>query len=170
MNFKLSFLVLIIIGFFKFGNAQIPSNTLFIIIDDKNEFVEIDRDNRVKINYTVWNKEQNWYSYFTYFYKPNYKKNHFKYLLPKEMFFEFKGRGNVITSDEFEKTLIPLKLKEARDLINLRYPRYYFEYFDGPELKKDRRYGIFLVLKSDLENNHIECYEADFIFDLIQQH
>lgn len=170
MNITFKLLSIFLAACFKIGYSQIPNNTLFLIIDKSNKLVEVDNKEKIKINYTVRNEEHNWYSYIYFINKPKYLKNHIKYLLPKEMFSEFKDRGNVLTSNKFETMLMPLKWREARDLIKLRYPRYYYEFFDGPELKKDLRYGIFLVFKSDLEKDFIECYEASLTFDLINQH
>ncbi len=150
--------------------TQIPQNTLFLVVKESNNLVSKDYKSDVNLRYEYWNENKNWFLIMNHINKKDLARNHFKYLLPKEMIKELTSRGNIITSDEFEEMLMPLNIGQAEDLIRLRYPRYYYEYVDDNVYKKNLRYGIFLIFESDLDNDYIECSEVGLIFDRIEQH
>jgi hypothetical protein len=139
--------------------SQSFNKGLFLLVDKTNDSIYINDKTNVKIKYTHVNVKQKWFLNLEHIKTPNYKGNHFKYLLPKEMVKEFIRKGNVEEIKGFMRKQDTLSLKNLSSYFKLRYS-YFYEYLDKGQFRTQRRYNIFLFFKDDIENDYVTFYEV----------
>ena len=140
-------------------NSQSINKSLFLLVDRKTDSIYENGKSSLRIRYRHFNEKQNWVLNLEHINIPNDKRNHFRYLLPKEMVKEFVRKGNVREIKLFMRELDTLRLKELGNYFKVRY-LYFYEYLKKNQYKTQRRYNVFLFFKSDLEKEYIPFYEV----------
>lgn len=141
--------------------SQTINDGIFIIVDRTSDSIYQNENTNTRIRYNHDNKKQNWSLNFDHIYIPKSKKNHFVYKIPNETIKDLEKRGRVKKMGSFIQELDRLNIVKLNLFFNLHYS-YYYEYIERSRYNSYRRYNIFLVFKSDLENSnlYVPCYEV----------
>jgi hypothetical protein len=151
--------------------SQSINNGLFIIVDKTSDSIYQNEKTNTRIRYSHDNKKQNWSMLLDHVSIPDSKKNHFIYKLPIETIEDLEKRGRIKKMGSFVQELNKLNVVKLNLFFNLHYS-YYYEYLERSRYKSYRRYNIFLVFKSDLENSnlYVPCYEVSLTtIKMVQQ-
>ncbi|RPD91171.1 hypothetical protein EGM88_15155 [Aureibaculum marinum] len=149
--------------------SQISKNSLILMISEKDS-IYISDETSVKIRYSYNNNNNGWWLLLNHIYIEDNNENNYKILLPKVTVDQYTENGNIITTDEFEKEIDTLSLNQASKLLRLRYPPYYYEYLDDNVYKTQRRYNIFILKESDLNEKYVPLYEVNLVMGTNEEH
>lgn len=160
---------LCMVGISTIAFSQISKNSLVILVKEKDS-VYINDETFVKMRYEYRNNNEGWWLLFDHVYGENYNENNFQILLPNKTVNQYQKNGNIVTTDELEHRLDALNLDNASKYMRLNYPPYYYEYLDDNVYKTQRRFNIFLLKESDLQNDYVPLYEVSLIMGLNEAH
>ncbi len=127
-------------------SAQTVTKSIFLLVDRETDSIYENDHPGVKIRYNYFNIKQNFSLNLDYVNIPNYKGNHFIYLLPKEMIDEYKRIGNLQEITTFFDKFNVLSRKEKKVYLRLLCTPYFYEYLDGEKLRRQKRFNVFLFL------------------------
>ncbi len=160
-------LLLLIIGVGVI-NAQIPKNSIFIIVDKVKDSINLNEPPLVPLKFEIGNENKNWLLIFEHLKDCSWRSPNYSYILPKAMIEYMAHEGNVISLEDFKKKVLPLTDLELRRF--LRATRYPYEYLEKNNYKTGFRYNIFLIFRSEMKNSTVKCYELGYTTVPIYSH
>lgn len=172
--------------FFSNIQAQLSFNSLFIVFDDTEgviniekkqikeqnltrivhqykyhkDIIEVNKKNEIDNQYFQYTfcKEDIWSVDLYHNKKPVDRADKVILLLPKILFEYYERLGNIKSVTEMEK--IWDTLTQQTSALFFKNHMYMFKPFKPEELW-GIRYNIFMVFKSDIDKDYIPCYEVD---------
>lgn len=142
--------------------AQIPDNTLFLIVNKEQDSLRFTtKPNYSLIEFSTYQgtEPDAWTLYLMNVNnnKKDIKINLFNYLLPQEMIKDYIQKGNVITFKQFKKKINPLDYDALNKIIESR--SYQYTCMVKGKKESHKRYNIFLIFDTDLDKRFVECYQ-----------